>query len=202
MAVEQAYIIINIMTAKETFNTIDIIKVIIPVLTFLLGGILVYWRENKKSFQEKIFDYKYIAYKEILQEIGMYYEEVYSLLNTYQFFEGTQDEWRIEFSGEFKKYVVKARKIDKLYYKNLNILPENLLTKLREFNFLAYGHLTHHAKINRDLPHRSYERLWELLLEFAEESRKDLSTDILNVTLSKRLSQQFYPISIPRKKIN
>jgi len=190
------------MATEETYYSIEIIKVVIPVLTFLLGGILVYWRENKKSFQEKIFDYKYIAYKEILQEIGTFYEEVYSLLDIYQFFEETQEEWRINFSGEFKKYLEKARKIDKLYYKNLSILPENLLTKLREFNFLAYGHLTHHATLNSDLPHRSYERLWELLLEFAEESRKNLSTDILNVTLSRRLSQQFYPISIPRKKIN
>ena len=46
-----------------------------------------------------------------------------------------------------------------------------------------------------------YDRIWEGLTDFVESARKDLHTDLLNMTLNKRLSNQFYPISFTPKKL-
>lgn len=178
----------------------DIVIIVISVLAFLLGGVLVYWRENKKSFQEKVFEYKYLAYKDILEQIGVYYQEVYAFLDEFQHFDGTVEEWTKIFQEECPEYYSKARQLDRLYFKYLSLLPENQLNKLRALTRLANAHVTSHFHFKTSLPHDSYDKLWEMFIDFAETARKDLSTNILNATLNKRLSQQFYPISISRKK--
>lgn len=38
-------------------------------------------------------------------------------------------------------------------------------------------------------------------MEFAEEARKDISINIINSSLNKRLVEQFYPIKLPKKDI-
>ena len=180
----------------------DVITIVISVCTFLLGGALVYWRENRKSFQEKIFEYKYNAYKEIVEQIGIYYEDIYGLLEEYQDFEGTEEEWSKKMPELFREYYPKAKELDRLYFKHLVILPEEQLNRLRKLTQLSIGHITNHYHYHTIYPHDSYSRLWTQLIDFALEARKDLSTDLLNNTLSKRLSQQFYPISLPRKKVS
>ena len=179
----------------------DIITIVLSLATFFLVGILVYWRENRKSFQEKIFEYKYAAYKEIVEQIGIYHQEVFALLETFQDFEGTEEEWQKIMLEECPEYYDKARMLDRLYFKHLVILPEKQLERLRELNFLAAGHVTNHFHFKTPAPHLSYDRIWDGLIDFALEARKDISTDILNSTLSKRLSHQFYPISLPKKKL-
>lgn len=176
----------------------DIITLITSFCTFLIGGALVYWRENRKSFQEKIFEYKYTAYKEIIEQIGMYYQDVFSLLAEYQEFEGTEEQWLQKMPELFREYYPKARELDRLYFKYLAILPEDQLNRLRDLTRLSVGHITNHYHYRSGFPQDSYDRLWDKLINFAIEARKDLSTDLLNSTLSKRLSQQFYPITLPK----
>ena len=177
----------------------DIITIVISVCTFLLGGTLVYWRENRKSFQEKIFDYKYLAYKEIIEQIGMYHQDIFGLLEEFQEFEGTEEQWTLKMPELYREYYPKAKELDRLYFKHLAILPEGQLNKLRDLTRLSVGHITNHYHFGSNFPHDSYDRLWTQLIDFAIEARKDLSTDLLNNTLSKRLSQQFYPIALPKK---
>jgi hypothetical protein len=178
----------------------DLVTILISVLTFFFIGLLVYWRENKKSFQEKIFEYKYAAYREILEQIGIFYQDSFTLLDEFQNFEGSEEEWRTFMLNECYTHYEKAKLLEKLYFKHLIILPENQLNKLRELTDLATGHITNHFHYKTNAPHESYDRLWSGIINFALESRKDISTDILNSSLGKRLSLQFYPISLPKKK--
>ncbi|MCH7410192.1 hypothetical protein MM239_12360 [Belliella sp. DSM 111904] len=175
-------------------------ETVIGLLAFLIGVLLVYWRENKKTFQEKIFEYKFEAYREILEAIGTYYQDVYNFLERFQNFDGSEKEWELIFLKESGTYTSKAMRLELLFYKYLSTLPQKQLELFREITLLAQGHITNHFHCRSSFPHDSYDRLWDLFIDFSEEARKDLGYDILNSSLNKRLSQQFYPVEIPRKK--
>lgn len=177
-------------------------ETIIGLLSFIVGGLLVYWRDNRKSLQEKIFEYKFEAYREIIEAIGIYYQEVFGFLDDFQNFEGNQEEWEKVFLKECHLYYSKANKLELLFYKYLSTLPQNQLERFRELTLLAQGHITNHVHFKSSYPHDSYDRIWDMYIDFSEEARKDLGFDVLNTTLNKRLSHQFYPIEIPRKKSN
>ncbi|MEZ0485403.1 hypothetical protein [Fibrella aquatica] len=179
----------------------DIALIILAVLSFLLSGILVYWRENKKQFQEKIFEQKLGAYKEIIEELGMYYEDVFSFLNYFQFYEQSAEQWLIDSKPYFAEYFPKAFALKRLYYKNLILLPEPLLTHLDEVLGRCIRHITVHHHIHTTIPLDSHDELYDLIAAFAEKAREDLSISVLNGTLNKRLAHQFYPIDLPKKSI-
>lgn len=170
---------------------------ILPFLSFIVGGLLVYWRENRKAFQEKMFEYKYVAYKEIIEQIGMFHQNVYDFLESYQSFEGTEQEWHKAFEEESGEYYAAAMELDRLYFRYLAILPEHQLNALRDLTQHCVSHVTVHHHFNTALPHESYDAIWQKLMSLAEAGRKDLSVNVLNITLSKRLTQEFYPISLP-----
>lgn len=182
-------------------NNKDLITILVSVFTFCIGGILVYWRENRKLFQEKIFEYKFNAYKEIVEEIGMYYQDVFSFLEFFQNYEGEKEKWFEEAKDYFNEYYKKAFGLEKLYYKNLILLPDEQLDRLRELTGGCISHITHHYHIGTSIPHGSYDKIFELLMEFAEEARKDISINIINSSLNKRLVEQFYPIKLPRTRL-
>lgn len=183
-------------------ETKDIITSVIAICSFFVGGIIVYLRENRKLFQEKIFEYKINAYKEILEELGMYYEDTFSFLDYFQDYEKTEDEWLIESQPHFKEYFKKAFALKRLYYKNMVLLPELQLQQLHKILSRCVSHITSHHHIKTSMPHDSYDNLYELIIDFAEQARKDISIDIVNNTLNKRLVETFYPISLSKKPIN
>ncbi|MCE7040083.1 hypothetical protein [Dyadobacter sp. CY312] len=178
------------MTIKE------LISLLIPLLSFIVVGVLVYWRENRKQFQEKIFEYKFQAYREIGEEVGMYCQDVFNFLDSFQFYEGSKEEWLEESKDEFKEYYAKAFALERLYYKNLILLPDDQLNRLRELTGRCVRHITVHHHLGTDLPHTSYDMLLDMLYEFLEEGRKDLSVNLINSSLNRRLSEQFYPINL------
>lgn len=171
--------------------------VILPVLSFVLLGLIVYWRENRKAFQERIFEYKYLAYKEIIENIGMFHQKTFEFLDSFQHFEGTQQEWQNIFLEESSEYYSQARELDRFYFRYLTILPEHQLNLLRDIIQHCSAHVTAHIHFDSSIPHESHDQLWKKLMDFAEESRKDLSSNVLNITLNKRLTKEFYPISFP-----
>lgn len=177
----------------------DIITSVLAIFSFVLGGIIVYYRENRKLFQEKIFENKINAYKEILEEIGIYYEDVFRFLEYFQEYEKTENEWNIDSLPFFKEYYKKAYDLKRLYYKNLVLLPESQLVKLDKLLSRCISHITNHSHIRTAFPHDSYGNLYDQYIEFAEQARQDISINILNISLNKRLVESFYPISLPKK---
>jgi hypothetical protein len=177
----------------------DIIAVVLPTLTLILGVGFVYWRENKKLFQEKIFEFKLNAYKEILEETGLFYDEIFAFLELLQDYEKSEDEWNIDAQEHFKNYYKKAFGLKRLYYKNIALLPEEPLAELNQLISRCISHVTMHSHIKTDLPHDSYENLYEKIMDFAELARKDLSINLLNSSLNNRLVLDFYPINLPKQ---
>ncbi|NID13749.1 hypothetical protein [Fibrivirga algicola] len=179
----------------------DIILTTVACLSFLVSGLLVYWRENKKLFQEKIFEQKLGAYKEVLEELGMYYEDVFSFLNFFQYYDKSEEQWLIDSKPYFDEYFPKAFALKRLYYKNLILLPEPQLTHLNETLGRCIRHITVHHHIHTTIPFDSHDELYDLIATFAEKAREDLSISVLNAALNKRLAQEFYPISLPKKAV-
>ena len=171
--------------------------VVLPVLSFVLLGLIVYWRENRKAFQERIFEYKYLAYKEIIENIGMFHQKTFEFLDLYQNHEGSEKEWQEVFLEESSAYYDQSRELSRLYFRYLTILPEHQLNSLQGLIQQCNAHVTSYFHYNTDIPSNSYDELWEMIMAFAEESRKDLSANVLNITLNKRLTKEFYPISFP-----
>lgn len=177
----------------------DVAAVILPALTLILGVGFVYWRENKKQFQEKIFEFKLNAYKEILEETGLFYDDVFTFLELFQEYEKSEDEWNIDAKEHFKDFYGKAFALKRLYYKNIALLPEEPLTELNDLVGRCISHVTMHSHIKTSLPHDSYENLYEKIMNFAELARKDLSINLLNASLNNRLVLDFYPINLPKQ---
>jgi len=176
----------------------DIIAVVLPTLTLILGVGFVYWRENRKLFQEKIFEFKLNAYKEILEEVGLFYEDIFSFLERLQDYEKSEDEWNVDAKEDFSSYYKKAFALKRLYYKSMVLLPEEQLNELNLLMSRCISHVTMHSHIGTDLPHDSYHNLYEKINGFAELARKDLSINLLNASLNKRLVLDFYPIELPK----
>lgn len=180
------------------------IPVVISFMSFIVIGVFVYWRENRKLFQEKLFEYKYLAYKEISEDVGMFLQDVYRFLEYFQEYEGDEEKWNEDSLPYFKEFYGKAFLLEKLAYKHLILLPIDQIKRLQQLTSRCVSHVTVHSHIGTAMPHESYEDIENLLYIFMEEGRKDLNIDGINASLSKRLHYHFYPINInlPRPKAN
>lgn len=61
---------------------------LITVLLALFYFAFAQWKENRKQFQEKIFEMKINAYKDIIEQLGMVHEGMFNFLQEYQEFHG------------------------------------------------------------------------------------------------------------------
>lgn len=178
----------------------DILPIVTTILAFVSGNILAIIRQNKKQFQETFFDIKITAYREVIMSLGKFYSDVYSFLDEYQFFEGSKEEWEEQFKKSCGEYYDKAKSLEDLYFKHMVILPQGILDLLWEATQLSMALVTSHYHFKSDIPHNTYDKLWTLIADFGEQCRKDLSTNIINRSLNKRLINGLYPINIKRIK--
>jgi hypothetical protein len=177
----------------------DYIPLITLIVTFFTFAI-IYWRENRKQFQDKIFEYKYLSYKEIITELGIHYETLFSLQQNLQDFEGTEEEWANHFQETCGEWYDMANEVDKLRHKHGLILPDAVYEKLVETTQTGIQVVTVHFHFDNAIAINSVDKYWEKYLEFIEVARQDLNINKLNLSLVHRLTDPFYPMKSPFKK--
>ncbi len=168
----------------------------LPILIAFFGVFVVYWRENKKQFQEKIFELKINAYKEIIELYGTLYEDFFNFLDTFQEFTGTQNEWEVIERPLFVEYFKKGQTLRLLIYRYGALLPESIIEKMNDLTSTFMTQSTTFNTLKSSYPHDYYGYLETKLYEFIADCRQDLQTDALNTSIFKRISYNFYPIDI------
>ena len=174
----------------KTAEIISICALAISFFTFWLTFI----RENRKKFQENLYDLKLNAYKSIIKEIWNYHEDVFILMQDMQDFEGDKDAWTIEIQKASPEYYDKAYKLRDLVSEHILLLPNNSIEKLHEIAQLAIGHVTNHYHFDSGAVISSHDRLFDMYNDFIDLARKDLGINKINKSLNKRLARDLYPI--------
>lgn len=176
----------------KTTELISISALAISFLTFWL----TYIRENRKKFQENLYDLKLDAYKNIIKEVWNFIEEAYNLNEEMQVFEGDKREWLAKFEKESSKYLDQAYELTVHSTENVLIFPENSIDKLNEIIRLSTSHVITAYHFDFEMMQESYNNLIESFNDFVNLARKELGTNKLNKSLNKRLARDFYPIGI------
>lgn len=174
------------MTSGQIFAFVTILLTLANVLITFFN--MRYGR--KKDFQDKLFNLKLDAYREIneaayqatrrLQINSEPFNRIYDFKN--------KDEWakfcEVNLNEQFKE----SFELQLLTYKHSLILPSIVVDKYHDFTGLcvAFVTMTHH--FDTGLIVENQDRLWEMYIDLLNEFRKDLRIEIIDSSLQKRVS--------------
>jgi hypothetical protein len=160
--------------------------ILISVLA-LLFTFLNFKRERNKINQDLIFQEKISAYKDLISQANQTYESLYPLVTKVQEFEGTPEEWLSFFVEVRAEYSNLGYEFQKLLFKHLPILPNEIYKEMDKFCTKIIEFVTITIDCNSETTMKSYNNLEKKLHKIIDCTRADLNVDKLNIVLSKRL---------------
>ncbi|WP_333600412.1 hypothetical protein [Flavobacterium sp.] len=160
-------------------SVISIIALLIPFLSFR--------RERNKSNQDFIFQEKVLAYKDLIFQASQTYEQLFFLVEELQEFEGTKEEWEVAHGEECGRYYSLGYDFQKVIFRNIPILPNNIYKEMDSFSHEAIHFVTSAFNCNSNLTTTAYDNLEISLEKIIELVRIDLKVEKLNLNLAKRL---------------
>lgn len=173
------------MTTEQTFTFATIVLTAVNVvMTFfnLRHG-------KKKEFQDKLFQLKLDAYKELNNSC---YETTQRLdINSSPFVEiydtKDEDQWVKHCKANMREQISKSFDLNKLIYKYSLILPSEIINKYHEFTNESISFVTMSYHFNTGLIIENQDRLWGLYIDILNSFRKDLEIDMIDSGLRKRI---------------
>jgi hypothetical protein len=174
------------MTTEQTFTLVTIVLTTAnAVMTFLN---LRYSR--KKDFQDKLYQLKLDAYKELNDAC---YETTQRLdINSSPFVEiydtKDKDEWLKYCETNMGEQISKSFDLQKLTYKYSLILPADIVDKYHEFTNKCISFVTISYHFDTGLIIENQDRLWDLYIDILNSFRKDLEIDTIDGGLRQRIN--------------
>ncbi|WP_300567285.1 hypothetical protein [Flavobacterium sp.] len=160
--------------------------ILISVLA-LLFTFLNFRREKNKINQDLIFQEKITAYKDLIFQANQTYELLYFLVEEVQSYEGTDKEWENNFDKVCGQYYNHGYEFQKLLFKYMPILPNEIYKEMDKFCTSTIGFVTSSFHCNSNATIQSYDNIEKKLHKIIDYVRTDLNVDKLNVVLSDRL---------------
>jgi len=176
------------MTIEQTFTAITITLTII-------NAALIYFNlrhSRKKDFQDKLFQLKLDAYKEMndacyssikrLDIESTPFVQIYDIKD--------KGEWTKYCENNMGEQFQKGFELLDLAYKYTFILPPSVVNKLHEFSNYCISFVTMTYHFDTGLIIDNQERLWDLYTDLTNEFRKDLNIEIIDGSLRQRISSK------------
>lgn len=174
------------MSTAETFTLCNIVLTSVT-LTFTYFN---YHHSRKKDFQDKLFQIKLDAYKELnarcydayltLNINSAPFNEIYNI--------ETKEEWDKYFDKEFMGLYKVGFELQEVIYSYAYLLPNDIIEKYYEYSNFCLGFVTMSAHFNTGLIVDNTGRLWEYYTDLVNSIRHDLKIEIIDKGLLKRVT--------------
>jgi hypothetical protein len=149
-----------------------------------------YKHSRKKDFQDKLYQLKLDAYKELNAKCYEAYKQLNS--NSWPFSEiyniEIETEWDTFFVKEVSKLYHVGFELQELIYNHSHILPNEVIEAYNEFSNFCLGFVTKSAHYDTHLIVDSTGRLWGIYTELIDIIRNDLHIEKVNKDLFKRMN--------------
>jgi len=173
-------------------NSIEIItscNIVLTTITLTISY-FSYHHSRKKDFQDKLFQIKLDAYKELNAKC---YDAYLTLnINSAPFNEiykiDTKEEWRKYFDKEFMTLYKVGFQLQKTIYGHAYLLPNDVITKYYDFSNFCLSFVTMAAHYDAGLIIDSTDRMWDYYSDLVNLIRQDLKIEIINKGLLKRVT--------------
>jgi hypothetical protein len=149
-----------------------------------------YRHSRKKDFQDKLYQIKLDAYKELnmkcydafkqLNINSSPFDEIYNI--------DTKPEWDIFFLREIPKLYYVGFQLQESIYNYAHILPNDVMESYYDFSNNCLSFVTNSAHFNIELIIDSTDRIWKQYAELIDITRKDLSIEKVDKGLFKRMN--------------
>ena len=175
------------MTMEETLTTINII---LTSMT-LVVGYLTYRFSKKKDFEDKLFQIKIEAYKEINNACFKAFQKLdvnsTPFIELYDF--KTKEKWEKYYEKNIIPYYNVGIGIEKLVFKHSLFLPQEIVGKVDEYGQFCLSYVTQYSHFNSGLNCESHDRLWELYTELLGLFKENLHVLELDQGLVSRIKR-------------
>ena len=174
-------------------NTIEGITLGNAVLTAVTLTISYfnYHYSRKKDFQDKLFQIKLDAYKELnakcydafrtLNILSSPFSEIYN------FEENEKEKWDEFFQKEISKLYHVGFKLQETIYGYAHLLPNSVIEQYYEFSNFCLGFVTMSAHFDAGLIINNTDRLWGYYTDLLNTIREDLKIETIDKGLLKRV---------------
>lgn len=175
------------MTTEETLTTINIF-----LTSITLGvGYLTYRFSKKKDFEDKLFQIKIDAFKEINDACFSAYQKLdvnsTPFVEMYDF--KSEKEWRKYHKKKITPLFKIGIDIEKLVFKHTLFLPPKIVDKIDNYGQYCLSYITQYGHFDSGLNCESYDRLWEMYTELLGLLREDLKVLELEKGLVSRIKR-------------
>lgn len=162
----------------------------------LINIILTYFNlrfSRRKEFQDKLFQLKFEAYNELNNAC---YESVNRLdINSTPFVQiydfKQKDEWVEYCENNMGNEYKQSHDIQRLMYKYSLILPSDIIEKYYEFTNACISFVTSCYHFDSELISNNQNQLANLYVDLINKFRTDLNIDLIDGSLSRRISSKF-----------
>lgn len=173
-------------------NTLEIITLCNTILTTaaLTVTYFNYHHSRKKDFQDKLFQIKLDAYKELnakcydaylkLNINSHPFNEVYNIIS--------KTAWDIYFDKEITKLYHVGFNLQETIYSYSYLLPNDVIEKYYNFSSFCLSFITNSAHYDTGLMSDTTEKLWENYTQLINLIRHDLNIEMIDKGLLKRIA--------------
>lgn len=174
------------MTPIEIFT---LINTLLTTLTLTISY-FNYHHSRKKDFQDKLFQIKLDAYKDLNAKC---YDAYLTLnINSTPFnkiydFENKAD-WDVFFDKEFKGLYKVGFQLQESIYGYGYLLPNDVIEKYFDFSNFCLGFVTMSAHFDTALIVDNSDRMWAYYIELLNLIRHDLKIEVIDKGLLKRVT--------------
>lgn len=154
-------------------------------------GYLTYKFSKKKDFEDKLFQIKIEAYKEINEACFKAFQKLdvnsTPLVEIYDF--KNEKEWKNYYEKKVTKLFNIGFNLEKLTFKYTIFLPPEIVDKFDEYGQYCISYITQYSHFDSRLNCESYDRLWEMYTELLGLLREDLKVLELDKGLVSRIKR-------------
>ena len=174
----------------KTEHILTSVNIFLTSITFGVGY-LTYKFSKKKDFEDKLFQIKIEAYKEINESCFKAFQKLdvnsTPLVEIYDF--KKEKEWKKYYKKNVTKLFSVGLNLEKLVFKHTIFLPPKIVDKLDNYSQYCISFITQYSHFNQKLNVESSDRLWEMYTELLGLLREDLKVLELDKGLVSRIKR-------------